>query len=368
MYILPRMSSSPCIGCIHNGLQSRILQYQQPAADLHTVAGPALEAIRSVYGPAVARELLEFEASSETPDSANFKLAGLISNANYSVKKCVFILFINHRLVESASLKRAVEEVYSEYLPRHTHPVVYVSLELPPLQVDVNVHPTKREVCRGEYVILFFAPDRSWQQVHFLHEEEIIAALQASVQKHLLGANRSRTFYTQAVLPLSEADFQDGISSQAVDCPTKTSEEASNSKPSIAPQKPDPKPSIAPQKLVRTDALNPAGSLDAFMLPASGTASRKKTRTTRVASDKVEQNEDTLKNGDSENEDTFPAKRARVCELSSVQGLLDEVDRRRHAGLSKLLRRHTYVGMVDDELSIMQHNTKLYLVNHHELR
>jgi hypothetical protein len=123
------------------------------------------------------------------------------------------------------------------------------------------------------------------------------------------------------------------------------------------------KPSIAPQKLVRTDALNPAGSLDAFMLPASGTASRKKTRTTRVASDKVDE-----PSRHSSDEDEFPAKRARVCELSSVQGLLDEVDRRRHAGLSKLLRRHTYVGMVDDELSIMQHNTKLYLVNHHELR
>lgn len=63
-----------------------------------------------------------------------------------SLKKSQFILFINQRLVECPSLKRACEYVYSLYLPKHTHPFVYLSLELPPHDMDVNVHPTKREV------------------------------------------------------------------------------------------------------------------------------------------------------------------------------------------------------------------------------
>lgn len=63
-----------------------------------------------------------------------------------SLKKSHFILFINQRLVDCPSLKKACEYVYSLYLPKHTHPFVYLSLELPPHTIDVNVHPTKREV------------------------------------------------------------------------------------------------------------------------------------------------------------------------------------------------------------------------------
>ena len=50
------------------------------------------------------------------------------------------------RAVESSSLKKAIENVYSLLLPKNAHPFVYLSLELEPRNVDVNVHPTKQEV------------------------------------------------------------------------------------------------------------------------------------------------------------------------------------------------------------------------------
>ena len=39
--------------------------------------------------------------------------------------------------------------MYGSYLPKHTHPFVYLSITMDPGTIDVNVHPTKREVCVG---------------------------------------------------------------------------------------------------------------------------------------------------------------------------------------------------------------------------
>lgn len=58
-----------------------------------------------------------------------------------------FILFENtDRLVDCTALKRALEIVYAATLPKASKPFIYMSIILPPEHVDVNVHPTKREV------------------------------------------------------------------------------------------------------------------------------------------------------------------------------------------------------------------------------
>ena len=105
-----------------------------------------------------------------------------MTNPNYSVKKMTFLLFINHRLVESSALKRSIEHIYTTYLPKGTYPFVYLSLEIAAANVDVNVHPTKHEV-------------------HFLHQDEIIEKIQQKMDATLIGSNKSRTFKTQAILP-----------------------------------------------------------------------------------------------------------------------------------------------------------------------
>ena len=80
-------------------------------------------------------------ASAGLSDSLIFSVKGHISNANYSNKRGICIIFINHRLVECQSIKKVIEAVYNEVLPKHTHPFLYLSILMPPQHVDVNVHP-----------------------------------------------------------------------------------------------------------------------------------------------------------------------------------------------------------------------------------
>lgn len=144
-----------------------------------------LDNIRALFGATLARELLEVNSHSEALDVT---VNAWISNANYNVKKYTFILFINStsrssgclvelacvsggevdiicllcasdlhlavaadRLVDCSAIKRSLDRVYAAYLPKNTHPFIYLSLEMPTKNVDCNVHPTKsvRAVCWG---------------------------------------------------------------------------------------------------------------------------------------------------------------------------------------------------------------------------
>ena len=166
---------------IHNaGIAFTLKKFGENVANVRTtVKASKLENIKAIYGPTVARELLEVTCSDE---KLGLKMSGYISNANYSVKKCIFLLFINHRLVDSSNLRKAIETVYVSYLPKDKHPFVYMSIEISPQNIDVNVHPTKHEV-------------------HFLHEDLIIETIQKATDSKLLGANESRYYYTQTLIP-----------------------------------------------------------------------------------------------------------------------------------------------------------------------
>ncbi|HZK24597.1 MAG TPA: DNA mismatch repair endonuclease MutL [Oscillospiraceae bacterium] len=54
--------------------------------------------------------------------------------------------FVNRRPIRSPLLADALQTAYHTLLPRHRFPAAVLYLELDPLTVDVNVHPTKREV------------------------------------------------------------------------------------------------------------------------------------------------------------------------------------------------------------------------------
>ena len=55
-------------------------------------------------------------------------------------------LFLNRRPVRNAAVFHAVAEGYGSFLPKGRHPLFVLFLDVDPDRVDVNVHPTKREV------------------------------------------------------------------------------------------------------------------------------------------------------------------------------------------------------------------------------
>ena len=172
----------------YKGVAFSCMKVGGAGADVRIVAGTSpLMSIANIFGEAVKRELVpisaQLERSMTTP--ASFTASGFISGPNLALTKGVFILFINSRLVDCGTLRTAIEVAYAEVLPKGKHPFIYLSIELPLQDVDVNVHPTKREV-------------------GFLYEEELVGGLVAGVKALLAGANTGRVFATQTVLQINE--------------------------------------------------------------------------------------------------------------------------------------------------------------------
>lgn len=70
----------------------------------------------------------------------------IFSTPQFSLKKGVFVLFVNGRLVVSQEMKEALFKVYKDLIPAQRQPFIYLELNVEKIMVDVNVHPSKREV------------------------------------------------------------------------------------------------------------------------------------------------------------------------------------------------------------------------------
>ncbi|GAB4317963.1 MAG: DNA mismatch repair endonuclease MutL [Candidatus Zixiibacteriota bacterium] len=98
--------------------------------------------IADLFGAAVANAMIPFSGSDTDIDVSGF--AGKPEIARGTRDR--ILTYVNKRRITSASLAHAATAAYGEMIPRGRYPFVIVSVAINPHRVDVNVHPTKREV------------------------------------------------------------------------------------------------------------------------------------------------------------------------------------------------------------------------------
>ncbi|KIW97822.1 uncharacterized protein Z519_01406 [Cladophialophora bantiana CBS 173.52] len=280
-------------------------------------AATKVDRLKQAYGAGVAKEIMPFG----TEDSRwGFKASGYATNANYSSKRTMLLLFINNRSVESSAVKKAIEQTYQLFLPKGGHPFVYLSLDIDPARVDVNVHPTKREV-------------------HFLNEDEIIELVCANIRESLAKVDTSRTFKTQTLLP--------GVTPMTPVNPRTLAGDHTPAADDSTARKSSTSKKPYENNLVRTDSkMRKITS----MLPRSLTTSTSQDEP--VTTDGVRY--------------TTTDREQCQIRLTSVKNLRAEVRDAMHNGLTEVFASLTYVGIVDSNrrLAAIQSGVKLYLVDY----
>jgi DNA mismatch repair protein MutL len=100
------------------------------------------DVILELFGEEFLDNLIFFENYEK-----NYKISGYISKPNKLLSpKPQEIVFLNRRIIKNSSILQAIKDGYDKRLRENFYPFVILNLFIPYEEVDVNVHPTKREV------------------------------------------------------------------------------------------------------------------------------------------------------------------------------------------------------------------------------
>jgi len=100
--------------------------------------------IKEVYSSDITSNLKEVL---KTDQLSNLKISGYVSTPNYTrSSKKSYHIYINSRTVKCPIFQKAIDTAYKSLIANGKYPFVVLNLEIPPSDVDVNVHPTKKEV------------------------------------------------------------------------------------------------------------------------------------------------------------------------------------------------------------------------------
>lgn len=141
--------------------------------------GDRREILASLYGVETARQMLEV-----TADEDDLRIKGFISPISLTrSNRREITFFVNGRWVQDVPLTTALLQAYHTLLMVGRYPMAILFIEVPPEEVDVNVHPAKAEV-------RFRSPDR------------MFSGVQRAVRRALLAYTPIPQVYTGGTWPV----------------------------------------------------------------------------------------------------------------------------------------------------------------------
>lgn len=368
--------------------QSNNSSCECPPADLVEATKQILS---HVFESNLEKQLSQFESSQQGEKASDFAYASQVffTSPSYDSKITKFVLFLNDRLVDLPILKRSMEDVYSAFTK--SKPVLVVKVKVPGNQVDVNVHPSKR-------------------QVALMYQEELCAAISNKLKEELQKYDQS--FQAKSVSPI-ENPYARKRKKRGDQC-IETDETPTKKSVTAGPTPEQAKKKTPPNKFVRTSGATPVGAIEPFLVQTQPTASQSRqpqSPTTEAASSQesarasmttaspahmiqcpLSNTQSTPPTIDLSQPGAFAnmrcncppdeARRAvmvrktlvrpkRVnptkCDYASVASLRKRVNKDTSKELAKQFRDSYFVGTMSHQRSLIQCGEELVMINHVEL-
>ncbi|MHA1311622.1 MAG: DNA mismatch repair endonuclease MutL [Candidatus Helarchaeota archaeon] len=150
--------------------------------------GKLLDNIARRYGVDVAKNMLKIDFQNDW-----IKITGYTSNLQeIRASKYYITIIVNNRVIKNPIIMNAILDAYRTLLMRNKYPITILNIIIDPKLVDVNIHPTKKEV-------------------RFINEDDIYDVVQIAVKNVLDNIKQVREIKLEPVNKLELSEFKKNI-------------------------------------------------------------------------------------------------------------------------------------------------------------
>ncbi|ORM39342.1 DNA mismatch repair protein Mlh1 [Babesia sp. Xinjiang] len=319
-------------------------------------------AIKSVYGPVVADTLYDFQTHST--GNVYYNCKGFFTHPNQPNRCHSFILFINNRLVDHPTLRKNIDTIYKELIHKKQRRFVYLSIYMPYERIDANVHPSK-------------------EKVFFQHQDQIIDEIEIKLKEQL-----------QSILKINTDNMQNTSAYTKMEKLSQDSEKEGNAAP-------NPKRATEMSDAAKTRAKcrvrNDYKQMDisSFVIPTYIQQSNADLdtcdeffnesryteygETEQDATDMGSSASNTQQDEETQQDSGLPKLGSIEFSLMDITGeetgfsdmwnipyvkkLIKDFELDRDKNLTEIILNSVFVGAVDKQYIILQHDTHLYMVD-----
>lgn len=314
------------------------------------------------FGLDIETNLLDFEVKSEQQYQARIQVVFSHKKSTSGYHNNPLILFVNDRLVECADLKRDIFALVHEYFNcKQYQTVLYITIKVPPSDVDVNMHPSKATVAlhfQSEIIALIIGSLRSKFQENLGSRSIDIGVSQQRTIGQVFDSlsstqNRSATqANTNRLALLAPACLNQLAISPITPKPTKRQYELvhnDSSQLSIAQFS-----AVKRTRPIGSDYLDCSDTMPSADIPQLTLKPHSEAVNMNLIVD-TRSSDPALLHG--------PNRQRRDLKLRSISELKHQVAKEQTKSPLSTIKDSTFVGLFDHERALIQHATKLYAIN-----
>ena len=104
--------------------------------------GNLLKVISNIYGIDLAKKMIPIVGENE-----DYEITGYVSYPECArTTKNNIIILINGRAIKNSEILKVIIDTYHTYIPESKYPIVILNINVDPILIDVNIHPTKMDI------------------------------------------------------------------------------------------------------------------------------------------------------------------------------------------------------------------------------
>ena len=107
-----------------------------------TGTGDLLKVIFDIYGSDVTKKMIPIEGEND-----DYSISGYISYPEITKSnRNAITTLVNGRVIKNTKLNKCIVDSYYTYIHKGRYPIIVLNIDVDPILVDVNVHPTKMDI------------------------------------------------------------------------------------------------------------------------------------------------------------------------------------------------------------------------------